>query len=105
MTSLHRGPAPKMRPVAANRTKLVAALDVGSSKVACMIARLKPCAPQDALVGRTHAIEVIGLSYIQSRGVKAGAVVDSAQAELAVRHAVAMAARSGGVRDGGVLLS
>jgi len=105
MTSLHRGPTPKMRPVPANRTKLVAALDIGSSKVACMIARLKPCAPQDALVGRTHAIEVIGLSYIQSRGIRAGAVVDSAEAELAVRQAVAMAERSAGVRVEAVLLS
>jgi cell division protein FtsA len=105
MTSLHRGSTPKMRPVPANRTKLVAALDIGSSKIACMIARLKPCAPQDALIGRTHAIEVIGLSYIQSRGMKAGAVVDSAEAELAVRQAVAMAERSAGVRVEAVLLS
>ena len=41
--------APKMKPVPANRTTLVAALDIGTSKVACMIARLKPCAPTDAL--------------------------------------------------------
>jgi cell division protein FtsA len=105
MSSVHRKPAPKMRPVPANRTTLVAALDIGTSKVACMIARLKPCAPSDALVGRTHAIEVIGLSYIQSRGIKAGAVVDSGEAERAVRQAVAMAERSAGVRVESVLLS
>jgi cell division protein FtsA len=105
MTGLHRTPAPKMRPVPTNRTTLVAALDIGTSKIACMIARLKPCAPNDALIGRTHAIEVIGLSYIQSRGIKAGAVVDSAEAELAVRQAVAMAERSAGVRVESVLLA
>ncbi len=105
MSGAHRKAAPKMKPVPANRTTLVAALDVGTSKVACMIARLKPCAPNDALIGRTHAIEVIGLSYIQSRGIKAGAVVDSAEAELAVRQAVAMAERSAGVRVEAVLLS
>jgi len=105
MSGAHRKSAPKMKPVPANRTTLVAALDIGTSKIACMIARLKPCAPTDALVGRTHAIDVIGLSYIQSRGIKAGAVVDSAEAELAVRQAVAMAERSAGVRVESVLLS
>ena len=105
MSGAQRKSAPKMKPVPANRTTLVAALDIGTSKIACMIARLKPCAPNDALVGRTHAIDVIGLSYIQSHGIKAGAVVDSAQAELAVRQAVAMAERSAGVRVESVLLS
>ncbi len=105
MSGAPRKSAPKMKPVPTNRTTLVAALDVGTSKIACMIARLKPCAPTDALVGRTHAIEVTGLSYIQSRGIKAGAVVDSAEAELAVRQAVAMAERSAGVRVESVLLS
>ncbi len=64
---------------------MVASLDVGSSKIACMIARLKPSAPNEALRGRTHAVELIGYSQIQSRGVKAGAVVDLAECEKAVR--------------------
>ena len=37
------------------RTALVASLDIGTSKIACMIARLKPCPPNDALRGRSHA--------------------------------------------------
>ena len=100
-----RAQTPKMRPLPINRTTLVAALDIGTSKIACMVARLKPCVPGDALIGRTHAIDVVGLSYIQSRGIKAGAVVDSAQAELAVRQALAIAERSAGVRIEAVLLS
>ena len=64
--------APKTRPMSQKRTALVASLDIGTSKIACMIARLKPCPPNEALRGRSHAVELIGYSQIQSRGVKAG---------------------------------
>ena len=70
-----------------------------------MIARLKPSPPSDALRGRTHAVELIGYSQIQSRGVKAGAVVDLAECEQTVRQAVALAERMAKVRVESVLLS
>ena len=92
MTGLDRNLTPKTRPMP-KRTAMVASLDVGSSKIACMIARLKPSPPNEALRGRTHAVELIGYSQIQSRGVKAGSVVDLAECEKAVRHAVALADR------------
>jgi cell division protein FtsA len=57
MTALDRGQTPKTRPTPPNRTALVAALDIGTSKVACMIARLRPCPPTEALHGRSHAVE------------------------------------------------
>jgi cell division protein FtsA len=104
MTGLNRNLTPKTRPMASKRTALVASLDVGTSKIACMIARLKPSPPNDALRGRTHAVELIGYSQIQSRGVKAGAVVDLAECEKAVRHAVALAERMAKVRVESVLL-
>src|SRR6266700_2160358 len=93
MTGLDRTQTPKTRPMPQKRTALVASLDIGTSKIACMIARLKPCPPSEALRGRSHAVELIGHSQIQSRGVKAGAVVDLAECEKAVRHAVALAER------------
>jgi cell division protein FtsA len=105
MTSLDRHQTPKTRPMPQNRTALVASLDIGTSKIACLIARLKPCAPSEALRGRTHAVELIGYSHIQSRGVKAGAVVDMTECEQAVRHAVAVAERMAKVRVESVLLS
>ena len=52
MTGLNRNQTPKTRPMAQNRTAMVASLDIGTSKIACMIARLKPCAPSEALRGR-----------------------------------------------------
>src|ERR1700751_1581034 len=97
--------APKTRPMPQNRTALVASLDIGTRKPPCMIARLKPCPPNDALRGRSHAVELIGYSQIQSRGVKAGAVIDLAECEQAVRQAVALAERMAKVRVESVLLS
>lgn len=105
MTSLDGGLAPKMRPLSHKRSSLVAALDVGTSKIACLIARLKPCAPQDALRGRSHAIEVLGVSHIQAHGIKAGAVIDSGEAEQSVRRAVALAEKMAGVQLEAVILS
>src|ERR1700729_4088821 len=105
MTGFDRNQTPKTRPMPQKRTALVASLDIGTSKIACMIARLKPCPPNEALRGRSHAVELIGYSQIQSRGVKAGAVVDLAECEQAVRHAVALAERMAKVRVESVLLS
>jgi cell division protein FtsA len=104
MTGFQRQ-TPKTRPMAHRRTALVASLDIGTSKIACLIARLKPSPPNEALRGRTHAIELIGHSQIQSRGLKAGAVVDLAECEKAVRQAVALAERMAKVRVEAVLLS
>src|SRR3954452_13545123 len=103
MTGFERQ-TPKTRPMPQKRTALVASLDIGTSKVACMIARLKTSPPNDALRGRSHAVELIGYSQIQSRGVKSGAVVDLAECEQAVRHAVALAERMARVRVESVLL-
>src|SRR6202047_933189 len=105
MTGLDRNQTPKTRPMPQKRTALVASLDIGTSKIACMIARLKPCPPNDALRGRSHAVELIGYSQIQSRGMKAGAVVDLAECEQAVRQAVSLAERMAKVRVESVLLS
>src|SRR5579864_434686 len=105
MTGLDRNQTPKTRPMPQKRTALVASLDIGTSKIACMIARLTPCPPSEALGGRTHTVELIGYSQIQSRGVKAGAVVDLAECEQAVRQAVALAEDMAKVRVESVLLS
>src|SRR5260370_5643327 len=105
MTGLDRNQTPKTRPMPQKRAALVPSLDMGTSKIAGMIARLKPCPPNDALRGRSHAVELIGYSQIQSRGVKAGAVVDLAECEQTVRQAVALAERMAKVRVESVLLS
>lgn len=79
------------------RAQVVSILDVGSSKVVCLIARLSPCAPGEALRGRTHAIEVLGIGHQRSRGIKSGVVTNLEAAEQAIRCAVDAAERQAGV--------
>ena len=105
MTGFHPNQTPKTRPTPQKRTALAASLDIGTSKIACMIARLRPCPSNGALRGRSHAVELMGYSQIQSRGVKSGAVVDLAECEQAVRQAVSLAERMAKVRVESVLLS
>jgi len=105
MSPLNYGLTPKMKPVAPKRTALVAAVDVGTDKIACLIARLKPRPPQEVLRRRSHAIEVIGFSHTESRGMKAGTVVDLTEAEEAVRYAVDLAERSAKCQVESVILS
>ena len=105
MSTLHYGLTPKMKPIPPRRSAIVAALDVGSSKVACLIARLRPHPPQQVLRRRSHAIEVIGYGHTGARGMKAGGVVNLAQAEEAIRLAVDAAERMAKVEIESVVLS
>jgi cell division protein FtsA len=104
-TDLQDGLTPKMKPVSPRRSAIVAALDIGTSKVVCLIARLKPQPPQEVLRRRTHAIEILGLGHTEARGMKGGAVINLAEAEAAVRQAVDLAERDASVQLESVVLS
>jgi cell division protein FtsA len=105
MNALASGLTPKMKPLAPRRSALVGALDVGTSKIACLIARLKPRPSQDVLPQRTHSIEVLGFGHTLARGMKSGAVIDLAEAEAAVRQAVDVAERAAKVQLESVVVS
>ena len=62
---------------------MVAALDVGSSKVCCMIAEVTP----------GGGIHVLGMGYRVSKGVAGGAIKDMEETESAIRAAVDQAER------------
>ena len=104
MSDLAHGLAPKMKPISRKRSAIVCALDIGTSKIVCVIARLKPRPPQDVLPRRTHAIEVLGIGHTQAQGMKSGSVVDIAAAEEMLRHAVDAAERAAGVHVDSVVL-
>src|SRR5881227_2031585 len=104
MNDLAHGLAPKMKPISRKRSAIVCALDIGTSKIVCVIARLKPRAPQDVLPRRTHAVEVLGIGHTQALGMKAGTVADIAAAEEMVRHAVDGAERGAGVHVNSVVM-
>ena len=98
MTVLRFGLTPKMKPVSPRRSAAVAALDVGTSKIVCMIARLEPQAPRDVLRRRSHGVRVMGFSHIAANGMKAGAVIDLVEAEEMVRQAIDLAERAAGLQ-------
>jgi cell division protein FtsA len=105
VNGLRYGLTPKMKPVSPRKSALVAALDVGSSKVVCMIARLRPHAPRQVLTRRSHGIEIVGFGHTVARGMKAGCVTNLGQAEEAIRQAVDAAERMAGVEIESVVLS
>jgi len=105
VNALHYGLTPKMKPISPRRSAVVAALDVGSSKVVCLIARLRPHGPQQVLTRRSHAIEIIGFGHTVARGMKAGGVVNLALAEEAIRQAVDSAEHMASVEIESVVLS
>ncbi len=61
-----------------NRQTLIAALDIGSSKVCCVIAR----------VSRDQKITIVGYGYNASKGIKNGIITDIKQATFSVCDAV-----------------
>lgn len=105
MSLLSYGLAPRMKPIDRKRTAVIAALDIGTSKIACLIGRLKPLAEDSVLRGRSHTIELIGFGQTRARGMKAGTVVDMNKAEEAIRLAVAAAEQSAKVEIGSVVLA
>ncbi|MDR3373585.1 MAG: cell division protein FtsA [Ancalomicrobiaceae bacterium] len=82
-----------MRPLSVRKASVISVLDVGSSKVACLIARLTPKKPGSSLPGRTHDVHVLGYGMQRARGMKSGVVVDLDQAEQSIRLAVDAAER------------
>ena len=78
----------------ANRKSgVLAALDIGSSKISCMIGELRGPKVRGSTDLRSH-LRVTGFGQTASRGMKSGAVVDIAEAECAIRLAVDAAERS-----------
>lgn len=78
------------------RSGLIAALDVGSTKMCCFVAR-----PSSAKAARETApdasgYEIVGIGHQVSHGVRAGAIVDMDAAEAAIRATVAAAEEMAG---------
>ena len=88
---------PRLRPLSLKRATTVTVLDIGSSKVVCMIGRLTPHEGGQLLAGRTHSVEVVGIGHQKSRGIKAGVIADLDAVEGAVRLAVDAAERMAGI--------
>jgi cell division protein FtsA len=94
-----------MRPLSGRRSALVSVLDVGASKVVCLIAKLTPAGGGETREGRSHRVKIVGIGRQPSRGVKAGRVVDMDAAEQSIRRAVDAAERMAGVHVESVIVN
>lgn len=83
----HRAMRERLR--AAQRQGRLAVLDIGSFKICCAIIEFD---------GDIASPRVLGVAQLRSRGVRAGVVVDMAEAEQAIRQVVAQTERAAGVR-------
>src|ERR1700710_870771 len=78
------------------RQPVVAAVDLGASKVACFI--MKP----DGIRKGDRTLTTAGVGYVQSRGVKNGSIVNLDEASDAIAQAVERAENVAGVQVQGV---
>src|SRR3954465_12307741 len=76
------------------RPGLIAALDVGSSKIACIIGRAENGVPK-----------VLGAAVHESRGIRSGLITSLEAAEQSIRNAVDAAERLSDERIQDVILS
>lgn len=96
MNAFSHGMAPKMRPLSARKSAVMTVLDIGTTKVSCVIARLEPGDASEAMRGQTHRCRVLGIGHQRSRGLKGGVIIDMDQAERTVRAAIDAAERMAG---------
>ena len=83
-----------MRKPLANRSGLIAALDVGTSKTCCFIARVE-----------NGTARLVGVGHQASRGIKAGTVIDLEQAQQAILNTVHAAEQMAGETLQGVIVN
>ncbi len=88
---------PRLKPLSSKRSHIVSVLDIGSTKVVCMIGRLTPRQESEILPGRTHKVEIIGIGHQRSRGVKSGVIADLDALEGVIRLSVDAAERMAGL--------
>ena len=101
----HRPLTPRMRQIPPRKSAVLSVLDVGASKIVCLVARLTPLSASGETRGRTHRCKVLGIGHQRSRGVKAGAIVDLDLAENAIRLAIDAAERMAGVEVESVIVN
>jgi cell division protein FtsA len=79
--------------------KIVAAVDLGASKVACFI--MKP----DGVRRGDRTLTTCGVGYVQSRGIRGGAIINLDEASEAIAQAVERAENVAGVNVQGVTIA
>jgi cell division protein FtsA len=99
------GLTPRLRPLSTRKSATLSVLDIGTSKIVCLVAELRPVTSGEALRGRTHLARVIGIGHQRSLGLKGGAIVDLEAAETSIRQAIHAAERMAKVEVQSVIVN
>src|SRR5918999_310545 len=90
------------RPAVSDESRFIAALDIGTTKICCLIA--EGAAPRNA-GERPTELRIRGFGHQASRGVRSGVIIDMEEAERAIRLCVDAAERMAGRTIKEVILS
>lgn len=97
------------KPLGKTRSGLVAALDIGSSKVCCFVARIGEPSSNPLLARSSGvpagSIRVAGIGHQISRGVKNGQIIDIDALEASILNAVHAAEKMAGETLRGVIVN
>jgi cell division protein FtsA len=88
-----------LKVLAGGRQSLVAAVDLGASKIGCFI--MKP----DGAKRDDRTINVAGVAHVKSRGIRNGAIISVEEAAHAVAQAVERAEAMAGASVSGVVIT
>ena len=83
--------------IRSKRHRVVAALDIGTSKICCLIAKTSPAPDWFEGSGESVQFEVLGFDHTRAEGLKAGMITHLDSAEACIRSAVDSAERMAGV--------
>ena len=88
-----------LKALAAGRQPIVAAIDLGASKVTCFM--MKP----GGVNRETRTLQTVGVGHVQSRGVRGGSIVNMDEAADAIAQAVERAESVAGMSVQGVSIA
>ena len=83
--------------IRSKRQRIVTALDIGTSKICCLIAKASPVPDWFEGKGDTLQFEILGFDHTRAEGLKAGMIAHLDSAEACIRAAVDAAERMAGV--------
>jgi len=83
------------------RNGLVAALDVGTTKVCCLIAKVEP----NSAISPESGLKIIGIGHQVSKGVRLGTIIDLDKAEASIRSTVEAAEQMAGENISGAFVN
>jgi cell division protein FtsA len=93
MTVVQLQPRGASRGPSAEKSRMVAALDIGSTKVSCIIAQAIPSKLKAPPPGEETTLRIVGVGHHASFGVRNGVVTDIDETESSIRMAVDAAER------------